>query len=214
MHILIPCKGLSAGKSRLRSCLPAREHRAFCEHLVTSTLDTAVKVAGAGNVSILTSDDDAASIAWRYRVGRIADQGLGLNAGLEFARNSLLAHLADSAEVLVLPTDLPFARPEALEDMADGKDDLVIAPDERESGTNVLLMRPDALRRISFAYGDASFAAHIRAAKTFNLSIRVVRRRALAFDIDEPAQYFRWVQSCEQNGRPYCGGETSPPTSG
>lgn len=39
MNILVPCKGISAGKSRLRDCLEAREHRALCEHLIVGALE-------------------------------------------------------------------------------------------------------------------------------------------------------------------------------
>lgn len=198
MQILIPCKGIGAGKSRLRDCLEERDHRALCEHLVSATLDTAVRTAGADNVWIVTSDDEASAIARRFRVRRIAHEGRGLNADLERSRTMLLSGLAEDTEILVLPIDLPFVQPDILEEMADCGDDLVIAPDERRTGTNALLLRAEALRCVPFAYGPGSFAAHVGAARRLNLAIRVIDHWRLAFDIDEPAQYARWAQPCDQ----------------
>jgi 2-phospho-L-lactate guanylyltransferase (CobY/MobA/RfbA family) len=72
-------------------------------------------------------------------------------------------------------------------------EDLVIAPDEAGTGTNALLLRTAALRRLSFAYGKGSFSTHVTAAREFSLSVGILNHWRLAFDLDEPQQYLRWA---------------------
>jgi 2-phospho-L-lactate guanylyltransferase (CobY/MobA/RfbA family) len=47
MHILVPCKGLNTGKSRLSECLSTGERRAFCEDLLMYTLDQSLQIIEA-----------------------------------------------------------------------------------------------------------------------------------------------------------------------
>ena len=94
--------------------------------------------------------------------------------------------------MMVLPIDLPYVDAQALANVAACAGDMVIASDERGSGTNILFMRDAAARTVPFAFGDGSFAAYRASARTLGLSSRVIRDWRLGFDIDEPAQYFQW----------------------
>jgi 2-phospho-L-lactate guanylyltransferase len=192
VHILIPCKNLDAGKSRLSECLDSHTRREFCEQLLTQTLEQAAAVVVPARIRVVTSDLDAAAIARRYSVAQIPDPGSGLNAALEDARAILLTKMTYESAMLILPIDLPFASPEAISKALSCASDIVIAPDESGTGTNVLLLRSPALRHFRFAYGPGSYAAHVAAARARGLTIETFKDWRLAFDVDGPAQYETW----------------------
>jgi 2-phospho-L-lactate guanylyltransferase len=195
MDIIVPCKGLSTGKSRLRECLGSHDRRELCEWLLVSTLRTANRLVGARRVHVVTSDAEADTIARRHGMRRIVDPGFGLNKALDVARATLLAEGRSS--MMVLPIDLPYVDAQVLANVAACAGDMVIASDERGSGTNILLMRAAAVRTVPFAFGDGSFGVHLASGRTFALSSRIICDWRLGFDIDEPAQYFQWREARE-----------------
>jgi 2-phospho-L-lactate/phosphoenolpyruvate guanylyltransferase len=192
MHILIPCKNLKLGKSRLSDCLDPSARQKFCERLLNQTLKLAIELVEPERVNVVTDDLQAAAIAGRYNVGWIRDHAAGLNVALEEARSALLKSMPDGETILVLPIDLPFVSTGVFADLLSYPGDLVIAPDMSGTGTNVLLMRSMALRRFHFAYGPGSYAAHIRIAEAHNLVIKTFNDWHISFDIDEPAGYAAW----------------------
>jgi len=194
MDIIVPCKGLSAGKSRLRECLGSHDRRELCEWLLVSTLRVADKLVGARRVHVVTSDAEADAIVRRHGMRCIGDPSFGLNEALDVARTTLLAE--GRASLMVLPTDLPYVDAQALASVAACVGDMVIASDEHGSGTNILFLRDAAARTMPFAFGDGSFAAHLTGARTLGLSSQIVRDWRLAFDIDQPAQYVQWRGDC------------------
>lgn len=193
MDIIVPCKGLSAGKSRLRECLGSHDRRELCEWLLVSTLRVADKLVGARRVHVVTSDAEADAIVRRHGMRCIGDPGFGLNEALDVARTTLLAE--GRSILMVLPIDLPYVDAQALASVAACAGDMVIASDEHGSGTNILFMRDAAARTMPFAFGDGSFAAHLTSARMLGLSSQIVRDWRLAFDIDEPAQYVEWREA-------------------
>lgn len=198
MDILVPCKGLNTGKSRLRQCLDTHERRDLCARMLVSTLRAAAQLVGTKRVHVVTSDPEAGAIARGRGIGRIADHGFGLNEALGFARSALLSDGRD--DMLMLPMDLPYVDAQALADVAACAGDVVIASDERGTGTNILLLRAQACR-LPLAYGDGSFAAHVAAAHVRGFSPQIIRDWRLSFDIDEPAQYFQWLDDAQSVAR-------------
>ena len=61
---------------------------------------------------------------------------------------------------------------------------LVIVPDRRRDGSNVMCVPTGC--RFRFAYGPGSFARHVVEAERLQLAVTVVRDDALASDIDHP----------------------------
>jgi 2-phospho-L-lactate/phosphoenolpyruvate guanylyltransferase len=190
--ILIPCKDLDRGKSRLAGCLTPRSRRALCEFFLCRTLDLATTTVSPARVRVVTSDPRVAAIAGEYGVAAIADREGDLNGALERGRRRILADVGDCA-VLVLPIDLPLATPAALADIAGAPQDVVIVPDEEMDGTNVLRLGPRTLRRFQFSFGPHSYAAHCGFARAAGLDLRTVSEPSLAFDVDGPEQYRRWA---------------------
>jgi 2-phospho-L-lactate/phosphoenolpyruvate guanylyltransferase len=190
--ILIPCKDLDRGKSRLAVCLTPRSRRALCEFFLCRTLDVATATVSPAYVRVVTSDPRVRAIAREYGVAVIADREGDLNGALECGRRRILADVGDCAG-LVLPIDLPLATPAALGEIADAPQDVVIVPDEEMEGTNVLRLGPRALRRFPFSFGPHSYAAHCAAAQAAGFEVRTVNAPGLAFDVDGPEQYRRWA---------------------
>src|ERR1700674_944144 len=113
LAILIPCKNLDRGKSRLGACLSPRSRRALCEFFLCRTLDVATQVLPAAWVRVVTGDPRVAAIAAEYGAGAIPDDDADLNGALARGRAAILAEAGDCAG-LILPIDLPLATPAAL----------------------------------------------------------------------------------------------------
>jgi 2-phospho-L-lactate/phosphoenolpyruvate guanylyltransferase len=190
--ILIPCKNLDRGKSRLAGCLTPRSRRVLCEFFLCRTLDVATQTVSPQQVRVVTSDPRVDAIARDYGVAVIPDRGGGLNAALESGRRHLVAEGGGHAG-LVLPIDLPRATPAELGKVASAPQEVVIVPDEEMTGTNVLRLGPDAFRRFRFSFGLQSYAAHCAEAQAKGLDAVTIEAPNLAFDVDRPEQYRRWA---------------------
>jgi 2-phospho-L-lactate guanylyltransferase len=190
--ILIPCKNLDRGKSRLVDCLTPRSRRALCEFFLCRTLDVATKAVTPQQVRVVTSDPRVDAIARDYGVAVIPDRGGGLNAALEDGRRQLLAEGGAHAG-LVLPIDLPLATTAELGKVTSAAGEVVIVPDEEMTGTNVLRLSARAFRGFRFSFGAGSYAAHRAEARAAGFEAVTVEVPNLAFDVDRPEQYRRWA---------------------
>lgn len=192
VSILMPCKSLRDGKSRLSVCLDGAARYALCRRLLENALRCASALATPEMVWLVTADAEAAAIARRHSIEWIADAGLGLNAALEHARSRMCAEIPVGGDLVILPIDLPFVEPHCITNALAQSVDIVIAPDESGTGTNMLALRSSAARQIPFAFGSGSCASHVALARANGLTIATVRDWRLAFDLDGPAQYARW----------------------
>jgi 2-phospho-L-lactate/phosphoenolpyruvate guanylyltransferase len=190
--ILIPCKNLDRGKSRLAGCLRPRSRRALCEFFLCRTLDVAMQTVPRGQVRVVTSDPRVDAIARDYGVAVIPDRAGGLNAALEIGRRHVLAEGGGHAG-LVLPIDLPLATPAELGEVVSAPQEVVVVPDEERTGTNVLRLGPDAFRRFRFSFGVRSYAVHCAEARVVGFEAVTIEAPNLAFDVDRPEQYRRWA---------------------
>lgn len=193
MFVVIPCKEFNAGKSRLSSCLDTESRRCLCERFLINSLELAAALVSLDRIRVVASDGDAVAIAARRGISAFPDSGRGLNAALDDARTQLEKH-EDVVALMVLPVDLPFATPDALAKAAACPADVVVAPDEKGTGTNLLVLGPKAAR-LPFSFGDNSFILHSAAATAAALSLAVVRDWRIARDIDEPPQFAAWTES-------------------
>jgi 2-phospho-L-lactate guanylyltransferase (CobY/MobA/RfbA family) len=94
---------------------------------------------------------------------------------------------------MIVPIDLPLASISSLSALVNLKEDVVIAPDRKQSGRNVLLLREAAFDKFEFSYGVDSYAAHVACARRNGLSVGILESESLAFDIDEPENDLAWV---------------------
>lgn len=181
--IVIPCKGLSSGKSRLAEVLTSRERETLCRRLLSRTVRIAIAAAGRESVTVVSADPGARAVAARLGAGVLDDEGRGLNEALSLA-NSRTDH---PRGLMVLPIDLPLVTPELLRDAVARTEGVGIAPDAGGTGTNLLVLAPETRRDFPFAYGPDSFARHRDEGLARGVGVTVLSHAHLAFDLDRPA---------------------------
>jgi 2-phospho-L-lactate guanylyltransferase len=198
MIILVPCKHLGAGKSRLSPCLDDEERRRLCGQLLARTLELATSMVGAGRIRVVTADPDAQALAAQRRVSTIADTTGELNSALQRARSQLEQDGFQNGSLMVLPIDLPFATNSSLSEADKQPADIVVAPDEGGTGTNLLLLRSGAWN-FPFRFGPNSYARHLSQAQSSGLTLVSLADWRLARDIDSPDQYMAWMRASAPN---------------
>jgi 2-phospho-L-lactate guanylyltransferase len=190
-RIIVPHRGLASAKTRLASVLDAGERMALAERLLQRVLQAAH--AAVADVVVISPAADLRRIVAEAGARLVVQRGLGLNQGLDQAREEAAA---DGVQLLaVLHGDLPNLAPEdvaALMDAAERGPALAIAPDRAGSGTNGLALSPPGI--ISFAFGVGSFAKHRDAALAAGVEPTVLDRPGLAFDLDTPQDLARWLE--------------------
>ncbi len=194
MIILIPCKSLDQGKSRLSAALDGHARRALCEFFLCRTLAMARALVAPDRIYVVSADPNVVEIANRYDVSVLVDGSLDLNRALEEARTAIAARYADIEGLLIMPIDLPLSSTHALSSVVAEPGDVVIVPDESETGTNVLFLRQMAARTFQFRFGPNSFQAHCSLAKDVDFTLRTVRDETLSLDVDLPEQLWRWLR--------------------
>jgi 2-phospho-L-lactate guanylyltransferase len=176
--VLVPVKGFAVAKARLAPALGAEDRRALARELA----DVVLAAAAPLPVLVVCDDDEVATWATGSgaRVLRVAPRGL--DAAVTEGVEALAAE--GVARVVVAHADLPRAA--GLAELAGTPGDPVtLVPDRAEDGTNVAVV--PAAAGFRFAYGPGSFQRHVAEAARLGLGPRVVRRAALAWDVDVPA---------------------------
>src|SRR5262249_53522729 len=154
-------------KSRLSGALPPAERRSLTRWMGARVVE-ALLTSGVVDRIGLVGGDPVLAGRWRHdsRVVAMRAMSHSLNRDLETGRSWALRQNADA--LLVALGDLPLLTGEAVRELVAqaGASSLtrtvVIAPDRRKDGTNVLLMAPPDL--LAFAYGRHSLARHLSAA--------------------------------------------------
>jgi len=190
-RIIVPHRGLEAAKTRLAAVLDDAERVELARKLLARVLS--VVREACSDVVVITPAASLGPIVAAAGARLIVQRGMGLNRGLDQARDEALA---DGIETLcILHGDLPNLTVDdvrALIAAVPEPSGVAIAPDRAGSGTNGLAMRP--LGAIGFAFGAGSFAAHRSAAEAAGLPVAIVERPGLAFDLDTPADLARWLE--------------------
>lgn len=190
---IVPVRGLAAGKSRLAPVLGVAQRVALNRELLARTLAVIGEWSGAPQRTIVVSPC-ARALALARKAGtapiRDGTRAIGLNRAVKLGIKRAAASGATS--VLILPGDLPQLSVGALRALARAAGDgrMVLAPDKAGAGTNALLVPIAA--RFKYAFGPRSFAAHRAAARSAGLTVSLVRRSDLAFDLDTPNDLARY----------------------
>jgi len=176
--VVVPVKAFDRAKVRLADALDAPSREALARAMATRVVAAAAPLA----VTVVCDDDDVATWARDGGAAVVWTPGLGLNGAVTEA----VARLAGAgiARAVVAHADLPFAA--GLAELADADpDEVVLVPDRRRDGTNVLSVPTSA--GFAFSYGAGSFDRHVAEAARCGLRVRVVDAEHLGWDIDEPA---------------------------
>jgi 2-phospho-L-lactate guanylyltransferase len=131
-------------------------------------------------VTVACDDDDVAAWARLHGAQVAWTPGLDLNGAVTAAVEALAAQGVD--RVTIAHADLPHARDLSIVVGATG---IVVVPDRREDGTNVLTV-PTWIG-FPFAYGPGSFSRHCEIAGVMGIELTVIRPPDLTWDVDDPA---------------------------
>jgi 2-phospho-L-lactate guanylyltransferase len=177
---VIPVKPAAECKQRLAPVLDSRTRRRLVQIMLDCVVSAASSAHGLSGLQILTNDR---SLVPRG-IGRIADPGGGVNAGLAAAAELLSGQAVDA--ILILPGDIPLVTGADIESLLElvmpGR--LVVVPDASGSGTNALLLAPPTL--VVPRFGAGSLAAHLRVAVESGAHTMVHSCPNIARDMDEP----------------------------
>ena len=201
--VIVPHRGVNAGKSRLSPVLNdvarGRLNRWLLERtlrVVSTWLNDAQRCVVVSPCEVtLALARKAGAIALRENPSehpRAHTTTRGLNAALSQA--AAHAALLGAQRLLILPCDLPHLDTAALEAMATlpvlGKE-VVIAADRHYEGTNALLV--DAGVR-QFAFGKNSLARHIAQGEGRGVRTFPCVNAALAVDLDTVEDFAEWIK--------------------
>ncbi|HEV7847115.1 MAG TPA: 2-phospho-L-lactate guanylyltransferase [Thermoleophilaceae bacterium] len=181
---ILPVKSFGAAKQRLSETLGAPSRQALAQAMFTDVLSAALRAPELDGIVVVTSDEAAEATATGERVRVLPDDG---RPGHSRAALIGVRHALDEGyeRVLVIAGDTPLVQPDELAGLLTDGPGVVIAPDRHGTGTNALaLCPPDAIEP---SFGPGSCERHVAAAREAGVAHRVAHIRALALDVDTPA---------------------------
>ncbi len=186
--IIIPCRGLDRGKTRLGPVLGPAERRRFAGESLRHVVRTARKIAGASRTLVVSGSGEVMGLARRLGVLARAQARPELNAAVRDAASFVRRRGASG--IAVLHADLPQLSKHdvaCLLQALSRQSGIVLAPDRHCEGTNALALRPAV--QFDFGFGSGSFSKHRSAARRCRIRIRVLARPGLAADVDTAEDY-------------------------
>ena len=183
---IIPIKPLNLGKSRLSDILSEDKRIRLNKILLTSTLNILSGVPQIDRLIVVSFDSEALMIARGFgAVTVLESQKTNINSALQKA--SIVAKALNFEKSLIIPADLPFLNAEdiiKIINIAKNPPEIVITPDLRENGTNILYINP--IGAIKYKFGNGSFEKHLEQARRKNIRFKIFDCEKLAFDLDLP----------------------------
>jgi 2-phospho-L-lactate guanylyltransferase len=182
---IVPVKPLVEAKTRLAGALSEQERATLAKKLLERTLLKLSRARGLDRVVVISRDERVLKIARQHGAWSVFETYADLNRALEQATHVCIANGAQA--VLIVPADLPRVRVRDLEKiiaLGQTAPCIVIAPAQRDGGTNVLLVNPAGA--LSYQFGANSFAKHCAAAQRAGLAIMHYDSDTVSFDLDVP----------------------------
>lgn len=186
---IVPVKPLRRGKSRLSEILSEDERSQLNHQLFVHTIQVLKKVDAISNILVVSRDSNVLTEARELDVRTVTENGTPeLNNAL--LRASLFSKAFSTEGVLIVPADLPLLTPEDVDGFLAARTQppmMVIAPDRRRGGTNMLLIDPADL--ITFSFGKDSFDLHCDLAKSKGADVIVYENERIGLDLDIPEDF-------------------------
>ena len=186
---IIPIKPLRRGKSRLSRVLSKDKREGLNKYLLTSTLQCLKNINKIDHILVISRDPSALAIARIFGAKTVLENGT-TNINRALRRATSAARAINSSKILIVPSDLPLLVKDdilAVINCSGDPPEVVIVPDRKMSGTNVLLINP--IGAIKYNFGEWSFRKHIKQAEKNNINIKVCKRKNLSFDLDLPEDW-------------------------
>ena len=198
MHVLIPIKSLARAKTRLAGVLDAGQRRSLMLALLEDVVEEAFAATAADDVSIVSSDEQAAEVAILLGAGVVSDGALQWNRGLQFAVRQLKPR---PDAVLFLSADLPAVRSADIDALIAAVPSRgVVVGRAHDGGTNALAVRPPHALVPNFG-AAASALVHQERARHAGLEAVIVDRPGIALDLDTPDDLARALRTPACRGR-------------
>lgn len=186
---IVPVKPLRRGKSRLSRILSEDERYQLNHQLFINTIKVLKQVEAISDILVVSRDSDVLTEAREMDVRTVTENGSPeLNNALR--RASLFSKAFSTEGVLIVPADLPLMTPMDVSDFLASRTQapmILITPDRRREGTNMLLIDPADL--ITLSFGEASFTKHCELAKSNGADVIVHENERIALDLDVPEDY-------------------------
>lgn len=186
---IVPVKPLRRGKSRLSAVLSEDERSQLNHQLFVHTIAVLKQVSAVTDILVVSRDSNVLTEARELQVRTVTENGAPeLNNALR--RATLFSKTFSTEGILIVPADLPLMTPEDVSDFLSRRSDpptVIIAPDRRRQGTNLLFTNPADL--LVFSYGQESFERHLKLARQKNARVEIVENDRIALDLDVPEDY-------------------------
>lgn len=181
---ILPVKGFSRAKQRLRQGVPDPLREALVEAMLADVL-AALRLTAVEGVLVVTAGRAAREIALSHGAEVVSDAETGHNEAATLGIARALAGQLD--RVLLVPGDCPALDPAEVDELLARPIDppcALIVPDRHGTGTNALVLTPpDA---IPPSFGPDSCHRHVILAQNRGVSAEVVGVPSLALDVDTP----------------------------
>ena len=195
---VIPVKPLNRAKSRLKEVLSAEQRYELAQMMLRRVLHVVSDVPLIAGTLVISRDTRALGIAREYGVMTLQESSpADLNPALMRATEVLRLRHVDA--ILILPADLPFITREEVIELAESAPDapgVLLTADQREDGTNAMLVSPPGL--FEYMYGPGSFERHRVAARLAGAEVKIHVSSGLQLDIDVPEDLEEYNQRLHQ----------------
>ena len=192
--VVIPARGLAAGKTRLTAALSAEARASLTERMLRRVVRVALAAEVATAVVVISPDQATLDLTARIdaRVIPLRQEVTtpGLNPALWQARE--WAKRQGASAMLILFGDLPLLKEEDVRALAWADAPIALAADRHGRGTNAALIPlsyVDTHDGFAFQFGAWSLSAHLAEAERLGLEAVTVISPGTAFDLDTPEDW-------------------------
>jgi len=195
---VLPVKRFAASKQRLAPGMGASHRAELAAAMLTDVLEAIGSAPSIERTIVVTSEPRAADISIAGGAHVLPDPDQGGHSGATLAGIEWAMQLG-ARKVVLLPIDCPLLSPRELERLLTGMPEryVGIVPDRHGTGTNALaLAPPDAIEP---AFGGASCARHLAAARAAGIPYGVEELPSLALDLDTPADLVALTMQLEKD---------------
>ncbi len=185
---IVPVKPLAESKTRLAGVLDENGRAALTRKLLERSLLKLTRARGIDRVVVISRDENVLKLARKFGAFGILETNANLNDALEQARRVCMANGARA--LLIVPADLPKLRVRDLEKiiaLGESAPCVVIAPAQRDGGTNALLLNP--AHDFVFQFGENSFDAHLEQVAGSKYQVKIYNSDTVTFDLDMPKDF-------------------------
>jgi len=176
--VLIPIKSFDLAKGRLAASIEPANRSTLAMEMAAAVIRAARDLP----VWVVCGDHTVADFAREHGADVIWREPNGLNRAIADGTADLAARGFDRA--IIAHADLPLATDLTFLDGDLGSDLVMLVPDRRDDGSNVLSIPLG--RGFEFHYGPGSARAHRAEAERCGLPVRTINDERLCWDIDVP----------------------------